>query len=410
MVTTIADTGEGSLRQAILDANAGDGPVTISFDATNGPFATPQTITLESPLPVLFGQFLIDGYIEDRLWKPNGVTVSGANSYRVFEVSDDANVTIRSLTIADGRAQHGAGITNRGELIVKGVTLVANVADEDGGAIANFGKELTVINSTFAGNRSGHAGGGLANLTGNLTVTNSTFAGNTASTGAGLYSKGSLLLRNSILANSEGSGADCVVAGTLDVASTNNLIEVSDGCGTPISTADPRLGQLGRYNGPTPTLPLGGASPAINLGDNASALDENGKPLRWDQRGNGDPRFVAGFTDIGAFEYQAFPVLHVNLYDDSELRACTQSGTANCSLRGAIMLANAMSQPAVITFDPRVFSERRTITLTRPLPEVTADLTLDASATGGVTLTGEFARLRTTPATKLTLNEVALQD
>jgi len=47
LVTNINDTGAGSLRQAIVDANATPGFDTISFD-TAGVFATPQTITLTS--------------------------------------------------------------------------------------------------------------------------------------------------------------------------------------------------------------------------------------------------------------------------------------------------------------------------------------------------------------------------
>ncbi len=48
------------------------------------------------------------------------------------------------------------------------------------------------------------------------------------------------------------------------------------------------------------------------MGDNGAAVDEHGEPLRWDQRGNGDPRFVAGITDVGAFERQAFALLVVD--------------------------------------------------------------------------------------------------
>jgi len=45
-VTNILDTGAGSLRQAIVDANANPGSDTITFDPVV--FATPQTITLTS--------------------------------------------------------------------------------------------------------------------------------------------------------------------------------------------------------------------------------------------------------------------------------------------------------------------------------------------------------------------------
>jgi hypothetical protein len=406
-VTNTADSGKGSLRQAILTARAREGPHTVRFDSVTGPFAMPQTIRLESELPELVGELTIDGYIEDRLWKPTGVTVSGAGGHRVFRVAPGARVRIGSLTIANGRASRGAGIANRGELVVKGVTFVGNVAEEEGGGIANLGGTLTVVNSTFVDNRAGQAGGGLADGSGRVTVTNCTFSGNAAPRGGGLHSSGTLLLRNSILANSEG-GADCVAAGALDSRSTHNLIEAHQGCGEPISSADPRLGKLGGYNGPTPTLPLGGGSPAINLGDNASALDEHGQPLRWDQRGGGDPRFVAGITDIGAFERQAFAVLVVDTLEDAALRACTRAA-GDCPLRGAIALANARGEPEVITFDSKLFAGPRTLTFERPLPEVRVDLTLDARGTGGVTLRGRPLGLSTAPGARLSLHEVVLE-
>ncbi len=411
-VTTTNDEGEGSLRQAILNANALDGSDTsITFDTTAGPFATPRTIALASELPALTGKVTIDGYIEGRLWLPSGVTVSGGSQQRVFNVAPGAKVTISSLTIAGCLAGNGGGIANRGELVVKGVTFTGNVAVHDGGALANLGGTVTVINSTFANNTAGDSGGGLSNIGGKATVTNCTFSGNKAKNGGALFSSGTLLLRNTILANSDG-GADCMVTGALDPASTNNLIEANDGCGKPIITADPILGTLGGYNGPTRTFPLGGGSPAINLGDNASAEDEHGDPLKWDQRGNGDPRFVGGITDIGAFERQALPSLTVDTFEDTELRACTRSGIADCSLRGAIILANAMSRGNVITFDPYVFAVPRTITLTRPLPELSTGMTIDSSGTAGVTVSGNgrFMVFKFVPGAEVRLINIDVDD
>jgi predicted outer membrane repeat protein len=406
-VTTTDDAGEGSLRQAILNANKIKGPNTITFDTAIGPFAMPQTIAPAGELPDLAEEVTIDGYIHGRLWRPTGVTVSGGNQGRVFNVVPGARVTISSLTIADGRARDGGGIANRGKLVVKGVTFAGNVAEHQGGGLANLGGTVTVINSTFADNSSGEAGGGLADDSGKVTVTNCTFSGNRAKKGGGLFSSGTLLLCNTILANSKG-GADCVASGTLDPAGTNNLIEAHIGCGEPISTANPRLANLGGYNGPTPTFPLGGGSPAVNLGDNASAVNEQGEPLKWDQRGNGDPRFVAGITDIGAFEQQAFPRLTVDTFEDTELRGCTRSGPADCSLRGAITLANATKKFDVITFDPKVFAVPRTIILAYPLPDLATDMTIDGSGTAGVTVitNGRFDVLNIDPGAKVRLIDI----
>jgi len=410
LVTTTADSGPGSLRQAILNANALEGPDTITFDSETGPFAAPQTIALERELPDLSGELLIDGRIPGRLWQATGVSVSGAGERRVFRVAEGGDIVLHGLTIADGHAATGGGVLNEGELVVKGATFHNNTAEKAGGGIANLGGSAKVINSTFARNDAGERGGGLSNLRGHVTVTNCTFSENEASFGGGLSSSGELRLGNSILANSM-SASDCLSVGDLDPASTNNLIVANSGCGAPISAADPRLGPFGGYNGPTFTFPLGGGSPAINLGDNASAVDEHGEPLVWDQRGNGDPRFVGGITDIGAFEHQMLPRLTVDTAQDSGARACTRAGAADCSLRGAITLANAMGKPASIAFDANVFADAVPIMLTEPLPTVAVDLTIDGASAGGIRLqhAGAFPALTYAPGVAVHLIEVTMR-
>ena len=383
LVTSTADSGPGSLRGALAAAGASSGPCTVRFDSVHGPFAEPQTITLQGELPPLGGTLVLDGTIAERLWVATGVTLSGGGRLRVLRVLPGARVTLKSLTIAQGRSGRGGGILNAGALAVVGVTFVGNVAAGDGGAIATTGGTLKVVNSTFAGNRAGRRGGGVAHLGGEAAVGNCTFSGNRAASGGALFTRGGLLLRNTILTGSA-AGRDCVASRPIDPRSTHNLIIANGGCGTPLLTADPRLEKLGAYNGPTAVFPLGGGSPAINMGDNAAAVDEEGHRLVWDQRGNGDPRFVAGFTDIGAFEVQAFPVLTVNSPEDTGLRACTGAGASDCSLRGAIELATASGKPQVIRFDPRVFSRSPVVTVGRPLPAAAAEITLDGSGTPGI--------------------------
>jgi hypothetical protein len=61
MVTTTADSGAGSLRQAILDANSFRGVQTITFNITG---TGVQTIALTSALPTITDAVLIDGYTQ----------------------------------------------------------------------------------------------------------------------------------------------------------------------------------------------------------------------------------------------------------------------------------------------------------------------------------------------------------
>ena len=72
-VSNLSDSGAGSLRQAILDANATTGADTITFGVDG-------TITLASSLPAINDDLTIDG-------NGQNVTISGNNSVRVLELS-----------------------------------------------------------------------------------------------------------------------------------------------------------------------------------------------------------------------------------------------------------------------------------------------------------------------------------
>ena len=108
-VTTTADSGAGSLRQAIRDAASGD---TIDFNLSG----CPCTITLTSGELVIGKNLTITGPGTDLL------TISGNNASRVFFVNPGASgattgppatnpvVNISALTIANGKARGGTGL------------------------------------------------------------------------------------------------------------------------------------------------------------------------------------------------------------------------------------------------------------------------------------------------------------
>src|SRR5438309_1170605 len=56
-VSTAADSGPGSLRQALLDANASPGLDVIQFRIASGP----QTVAPSSPLPAATDSVVLDG-------------------------------------------------------------------------------------------------------------------------------------------------------------------------------------------------------------------------------------------------------------------------------------------------------------------------------------------------------------
>ena len=146
------DSGAGSLRQAVLDANAHAGTDTIAFaDGLEG------TIHLTSGNLLITDSVTIQGPGADK------VSVSGNDASRVFETATGINVTINDLTITHGKAlDQGGGILNDGaNLTLSGDVLSQNVASGS---------------DTGTGGR----GGGLRSLAGTLTITGCTISGNQA--------------------------------------------------------------------------------------------------------------------------------------------------------------------------------------------------------------------------------------
>lgn len=93
-VTTTNDSGAGSLRQAILDANANPGADTIAF---NIPGSGTRTIALTSPLPSITEAVTIDGTTQ-----PSGrVEINGDRAGRAATglILAGGNIVVRGLTI-----------------------------------------------------------------------------------------------------------------------------------------------------------------------------------------------------------------------------------------------------------------------------------------------------------------------
>jgi hypothetical protein len=202
-VTNLNNTGTGSLRAAINDAEARAGADEIVFaDGVSG------TITLASTLPTVTDPagLIIDG--------GGDVTVSGNNAVQVF-VAVGGALSLRNLKITDGRCTEDAPCFG------------------DGGGIFNIGS-LEVINSTFSGNESG-SGGGIFVASGSVEVTNSIISNNHAFSGDGggidielpccqeppltvtVKVSGSTISNNSAAGGSGGGGISNIGSGTLKV-------------------------------------------------------------------------------------------------------------------------------------------------------------------------------------------------
>ncbi|MGD0540044.1 MAG: choice-of-anchor Q domain-containing protein, partial [Tepidisphaeraceae bacterium] len=256
-----------------------------------------------------------------------GATFSSNGSFNVegggalYLIGD--TVTIASSTFSANKAQYGGAIyqDNNSSLVVSASTLQNNTAELYGGG-ACINSTTFFSNSTIAGNQA-VAGGGLVSF-GAITAADTTIAGNIAtapkSAGAGIYIDPgyTATLYNTIVAtNTLSNHTASDITGALDYTlasgqtpSSYNLIGtggsggLSNGVRGNIVGSNPDLGTLQNNGGPTNTMAVQTGSPAINAGSNALAVDSNGNPLVYDQRGAGFPRIVGGTVDIGAYEVQ----------------------------------------------------------------------------------------------------------
>jgi hypothetical protein len=230
---------------------------------------------------------------------------------------------------------------------VESLTVTDNSA-RSGSGISNYIGSVTVNDSTLAAN-SGGSGGGIYTSSGTVTVSSSTLAANSAASSAGgIYIMGGTLrLQNTLVAGNSATNTDPDINGAVDSASGYDLVGdgtglsgISDGVnhnrvGTSASPIDPRLAPLGYYGGPTQTQGLLPDSPALGAGDpSLTGTDQRGQP-----------RVVAGSSDIGAFQSQADPFAVTTLADPGRL-----SGLL--SLREAVALANVLPGDHTVSFDP----------------------------------------------------------
>jgi hypothetical protein len=241
-VNSLADSGPGTLRAAILTADAGSHSDTYSID-----FAKSGVIDLQSPLPDLNNSISIQGPGASSLTVERAAGYSFSSAILTVDAGQTAGLsglkiangnaggiinngtlTVSGCTISGNAADNGGGIHNTGTLTVSNNSTVSgNSAGNNGGGIWNSGASLnwvgslTVSNSTVSGNHAdGDAGGGIMNFFGSLTVSASAVSGNTAVVGGGIFSNGTatIQLSSTLSGNSAEDGGGIENGGPLTVS------------------------------------------------------------------------------------------------------------------------------------------------------------------------------------------------
>jgi predicted outer membrane repeat protein len=222
-VTNTNDSGAGSLRQALVDANDGD---TIEFAVTG-------TIGLTT------GELLVDNSVTISGPGADNLAVDGNATSRVFHVAPSKTVTISGLTVTNGHAfgeffpdDSGAGIyDDHATLTLTSCTISDNSAFTFGGGIYNDHGSLTVNTCVVSDNFSDNTGGGLyndgSNGSASAQVNSSSFLNNSSFGGGAIFSNGelgtaTLEVTNSTLSDNSASETGGAIANDHSHVTINN--------------------------------------------------------------------------------------------------------------------------------------------------------------------------------------------
>ncbi len=168
-VTTTADSGPGSLRQVLADANNNATTDTITFSNGNNGSVNfhddeAETITLGGTNLLAYTNMTIVGPGAEKL------SISGNQLSRVFQMAGDRpTLTLSGITVKNGRAS-------------------TYLSSDSGGGILLFGGTLTLVDCVISDNTATFSGGGIyVTYGGKLKLVRCSVSRNTAQFGGGIY-------------------------------------------------------------------------------------------------------------------------------------------------------------------------------------------------------------------------------
>ena len=364
LVTNTADSGLGSLRQAIINANASTGTDTISFAiGGTGPF----TIALASALPAITDPVVLDGTTQAGFSGTPVIILSGAGLSGTpdgLSFSPTANAsTIRGLKIINFA---GAGLRLQSSNDVVQGNVIGESGSPNGQGVAVTGNNNTIGGSGVSASNiiTSNIGAGVtvSGGTGDAISHDSIF--NNGGAGIALASGGNALQPAPVLTLVNSVAGTTLIQGTLSGSAPNTAYTLEFFAST---SADPVTGDQARVF-------LGTASVTTNASGQAPISVSLPVAVPIDQRVTATATSAAPAANTSAFATAvivASPFVVTNTAD---------SGTG--SLRQAILNANANRGPDSITF-AIPGTAPFTIMPATPLPTISETLVLDATTQSG---------------------------
>jgi hypothetical protein len=248
-VTNLADSGTGSLRQAILDANSNGEPDVIDFQVSG-------TIAMTNGEMAIFNDLTIVGPGSGLL------TIDAQGKSRIFNIENEGTVhaSISGMNLINGLAgQGGGGAIEVGfgtiDLHLSDVSISNCQANRGGAVDINGSNALVVDNCNLTGNTSTDRGGAVfLGSSSNGQFRDSTISGNQAvfSSGGGIYAdvnaavsiERCIIVSNSTTtdfsATTNGGGIFIANSGSLNLLDSlvaNNVAANGEGGGIAVSQA-----------------------------------------------------------------------------------------------------------------------------------------------------------------------------
>lgn len=251
------DSGTGSLREAVTNANASVGADNIVFDSA----LINSTITLTSGEIQISDELTITG-----MGDASSITIDGNNSTRLFKFNKQGltasnqveTLTLENITLTGGKSHQGAALFSNRPVtltnsIVTGNSLPAGLSS--GAAITTHSD--IVLNQSFI---TGNSNGAISAFDGNVTLNQSTLSKN--SFGISTY-QGTVTMNQSTISDNSGVGVSTFFGNALLNQST-----VSGNFGTGVNAG------YGRINLIQSTV-SGNQGIGISVYDNSITLNQS---------------------------------------------------------------------------------------------------------------------------------------
>lgn len=228
-VVNTNDSGEGSLREAIEQANASEGADSITFAAT----LSGQSIVLNNQLRIT-DDLTITGLGADQL------TIDANHNSRIFDIYDGSHIAniyveISGLTLANGNGTKIPDLENTTPSVGLGGQ-ISYKRNPNGGAI--FNNEFLTVSDLILRDNQASIGGAIFGTSGSgatASIRNSVFIGNEARTGGAIYSSGSMIvIDSSFVANKAVNDGGAIYSKLLTVTGSSFTDNIAMGSGGAI--------------------------------------------------------------------------------------------------------------------------------------------------------------------------------